>query len=78
MAAVPSCHGADYRVDDLLRMRDADARAAVDALGPYGANQYRGGVDTINSSSGQGGTASRYTLARLKRDRPDLAARVAV
>ena len=50
-------------------------RKAIPAAHIHGANQHNGGLDNINSSEG-GGTRSTYTLARLKRDRPDLAEQV--
>ena len=71
------------RVSDALRVLDAHAGTPlgdVIAAGRRGTNQHTrvGGVDNIKSCppSGQGGTSPRYAMARLLRDRPDLAARV--
>ena len=50
-------------------------RGEVPAAGILGTNQWGCGVDIVNTSKG-GGNQAEYTLARLKRDRPDLAKEV--
>lgn len=49
-------------------------RGEVPKVGSHGTNQWGCGVDNIKST--KGGTQAAYTLARLKRDRPDLAKEV--
>lgn len=48
-------------------------REAIPTAGKHGTNQHAGGGSTTTSSTGRG---EAYTLARLKRDRPDLAGQV--
>ena len=42
-----------------------------------GNDQHTGGVDNINSTKTPGGTDPAYLVSRLKRDRPDIAERLA-
>jgi hypothetical protein len=44
-----------------------------EVLGKHGTNQYTGGGSVTTSSIGRG---ANYTLARLRRDHPELAERV--
>ncbi len=58
------------------KMRKELLRLAADQVKPIaarGSNQHSGGVDIINSS---GGTSAAYLLGRLKRDHPEVLARL--
>lgn len=68
--------GSPERAAKLATMREK-VRTLVEgesqAVTTHGVNQW-GGLDISSPpASGQGGTSRDYTLARLKRDRPDLA-----
>jgi hypothetical protein len=74
--------GLESSIDDLLafcrKAPDVQAliRAEVGAVAAHGANQHtQVGGDIIPSSS-QRGTSATHTLRRLKRDAPELAAKV--
>jgi hypothetical protein len=54
---------------------DVAVMKATPKAAEHGTNQYTGGGDNVTSIKERGNTAA-YTLARLKRDRPDLAERV--
>jgi hypothetical protein len=58
--------------DDVDKVRDqlAAKLKATKPLAPHGANQHSKDLAMPNSS---GGTNSKYLLARIKRDRPDIA-----
>jgi hypothetical protein len=66
---------AGYRLDQLLGMKYDKAKQLADEVQVLGANQYTLGYSN-RIPSPRGGTNSAYTVARLKRDRPDLHARV--
>ncbi len=68
--------GSPERAARLAAMREK-VRFLIDAdapvVNPNGANQWSGRDISQPPASGQRGTSRAYNLARLKRDRPDLA-----
>jgi hypothetical protein len=57
----------------------SDVIAEAPPLARHGANQHseKGGPDAIRSSPKDYGTSAAYQIGLIKRDRPDIAARMA-
>jgi hypothetical protein len=62
----------DALADETRQMTVGEIVAEVQALGEHGTNQYSN-QDLDTSKSSAKGTTSRYRIARLKRDHPDIA-----
>jgi len=69
--------GYKHKAPALLKKLDiSEVAKGVDAANPNGTNQHSGLDKTDNVQPSKGGNSKEYRIAKLKRDHPEIAARL--